>query len=326
MKALLGCALLALTALGSAGARATAEPYPTHAVTFIVPFTAGGSTEFLARLLGQRLEQRLGKPFVIENRPGGGGVVGALSVARAAPDGHTILMAPSSVIAINVALHKKLPYDPAADFVPIALVAATPFVLVVTPSLSAQSVRDLIALAKASPGRLAFASAGLGTPHHLFAELFKSSTGIELTHVPYRGSVPALTDIAAGHVQLMFCDVPPALSLVNDGKVRALGVSTKERVVALPQLSPIAEQGVSGFDAASWQMVVAPAGTPKEIVERLHAEIKDLMLQADIRDHAAKMGVLPIDTPSVASLRIFVQTEIARWGKVVEQAGIAGSQ
>jgi tripartite-type tricarboxylate transporter receptor subunit TctC len=326
MKALLGCTLLALTALGCADARATAESYPTRAVTFVVPFTAGGSTEFLARLLGQRLEQRLGKPFVIENRPGGGGVVGAVSVARAPPDGYTILMAPSSVIAINVALHKKLPYDPLADFVPLALVAATPFVLVVAPSLPVQSVTDLIALAKASPGRLAFASAGLGTPHHLFAEMFKGSTGVELTHVPYRGSVPALTDIAAGHVQLMFSDVPPALGLVNDGKVRALGVSTKERLAALPQLFPIAEQGVSGFDAASWQMVVAPAATPKEIVERLHAAIKDVMLQADIREHVAKMGALPIDTPSVANLRIFIQTEIARWGKVVEQAGIAGSQ
>jgi tripartite-type tricarboxylate transporter receptor subunit TctC len=229
-------------------------------------------------------------------------------------------------MAINVALHKKLPYDPAVDFVPLALVVATPYVLVVTPSLPAQSVADLVALAKAKPGQLAFASAGLGTPHHLFAQLFKSSTGIEMTHVPYRGSVPALTDVAAGHVSLMFCDIPPALSLIKEGKVRALGVSTKERVAALPHLSPIAEQGVIGFDAASWQMVVAPAATPKDIVERLHTEIKEFTRQAEIRDHASSMGVLPIDTPSVASLQVFVQAEIARWGKVVEQAGIAGSQ
>jgi tripartite-type tricarboxylate transporter receptor subunit TctC len=235
-------------------------------------------------------------------------------------------MAPSPVMAINVALHKKLPYDPAVDFVPLALVVATPYVLVVTPSLPAQSVPDLVALAKAKPGQLAFASAGLGTPHHLFAQLFKGSTRIELTHVPYRGSVPALTDVAAGHVQLMFCDIPPALSLIKEGKVRALGVSTKERVAALPHLSPIAEQGVIGFDAASWQMVVAPAATPKDIVERLHTEIKEFMRLAEIREHASKMGMLPMDTPSVASLQVFVQAEIARWGKVVEQAGIAGSQ
>jgi tripartite-type tricarboxylate transporter receptor subunit TctC len=239
MKTLLGYALLAVVGLGAAGIGANAESYPTRPVTFVVPFAPGGGTEFLARMLGQRLEHRLGKPFVIENRAGGGGVIGALSVARAAADGYTILMAPSPVMAINVALHKKLPYEPAADFVPLALVVATPYVLVVTPSLPAQSVADLVTLAKAKPGQLAFASAGLGTPHHLFAQLFKSSTGIEMTHVPYRGSVPALTDVAAGHVQLMFCDIPPALGLIREGKVRALGVSTKERVAALPIFRPL---------------------------------------------------------------------------------------
>jgi tripartite-type tricarboxylate transporter receptor subunit TctC len=326
MKMLLGFSLLALMAAGAAGTSAHAQTYPARPVTFVVPFAPGGGTEFLARLLGQRLEQRLGKPFVIENRPGGGGVTGALSVARAAPDGYTILMAPAPVMAINVALHKKLPYDPAVDFVPIALVVATPYVLVVTPSLSVQSVADLVELAKAKPGQLAFASAGLGTPHHLFAQLFKSMTGVEMTHVPYRGSVPALSDVAAGHVQLMFCDIPPALGLINEGKVRGLGVSTKERVAALPGIPSIAEQGLAGFDAASWQMVVAPAATPEDIVQRLHAEIKDFMVQPEVKEYASTMGLLPIDTPSVPSLRVFVQTEIARWGKVVEQAGIAGSQ
>jgi len=326
MKMLLGFSLLALMAAGAAGTCANAQTYPARPVTFVVPFAPGGGTEFLARLLGQRLEQRLGKPFVIENRPGGGGVIGALSVARAAPDGYTILMAPSPVMAINAALHKKLPYDPAVDFVPVALVVATPYVLVATPSLSVQSATDLVELAKAKPGQLSFASAGLGTPHHLFAQLFKSMTSVEMTHVPYRGSVPALSDVAAGHVQLMFCDIPAALGLINEGKVRGLGVSTKERVAALPAISSIAEQGLAGFDAASWQMVVAPAATPEDIVQRLHAEIKDFMVRPEIKEYAFKMGLLPIDTPSVPSLRVFVQTEIARWGKVVEQAGIAGSQ
>ena len=318
--------LIALAVVVGTPAGAQAQTYPTRPVTFVVPFAPGGGTEFLARLLGQRLEQRLGKPFVIENRPGGGGVTGAVSVARAAPDGYTLLMAPAPVMAINVSLHKKLPYDPAADFVPLALVVSSPYVLVVTPSLPVQSVSDLIALAKDKPGRLAFASAGPGTPHHLFPELFKSMTGIEMTHVPYRGSLPALTDVAAGHVQLMFSDVPPALALINEGKVRALGVSTKERVAALPHLAPIAEQGVAGFDAASWQMVVAPAATPKDVVERLHAEIKAFMVQPEIKEQVFKMGLLPVDTPSVANLQIFVRTEIAQWSKVVQQAGIAGSQ
>jgi tripartite-type tricarboxylate transporter receptor subunit TctC len=253
-------------------------------------------------------------------------VTGAVAVARAAPDGHTILMAPSPVMAINVTLHKKLPYDPAADFVPLALVVLSPYVLVVNPSLPVHSVADLVRLAKERTGQLSYASAGVGTPHHLFSELFKTMTGTEIAHVPYRGSVPALTDVAAGHVPLMFCDLPPALSLIREGKLRALGVSTKERVAALPDLAPIGELGVPGFDAASWQMVVAPAGTPKQVVERLHGEIKEFLVQREIRDQIAEHGMLPIDTPSVANLQIFVRTEIARWGKVVEQTGIAGSQ
>jgi len=318
------CALLLAATM--AAEPAGAQGYPTRPVTFVVPFAPGGGTELLARLLGQRLEQRLGKPFVIDNRPGGGGVTGAVAVARAAPDGHTILMAPAPVMAINVTLHKTLPYDPAVDFVPIALVVATPYVLVVTPSLPARSVPDLVKLAKERPGKLSFASAGPGTPHHLFPELFKSMTGIDMTHVPYRGSLPALTDVAAGHVELMFSDVPPAIGMIDEGKVRALGVSTKERVSALPDLVPIAEQGVPGFDAASWQMVVAPAATPPGVVERLYGEIKAFMVQPEIRERVSKMGLIPIDTPSVANLRIFVRTEIDRWGKVVAQAGIAGSQ
>ena len=326
INALVRCSLSAFLAATAAAERASAQSYPTRPVTFVVPFAPGGGTELLARLLGQRLEQRLGKPFVIENRAGGGGVTGAVAVARAAPDGHTILMAPAPVMVINVTLHKTLPYDPSVDFVPIALVVATPYVLVVTPSLPAQSVPDLIKLARERPGQLSFASAGPGTPHHLFPELFKSMTGIDMTHVPYRGSLPALTDVAAGHVELMFSDVPPAIGMINEGKVRALGVSTKERVAALPDLAPIAEQGVPGFDAASWQMVVAPAATPPDVVERLYAEIKAFMAQPQIRERVSKMGLIPIDTPSVANLRIFVKTEIDRWGKVVEQAGIAGSQ
>jgi tripartite-type tricarboxylate transporter receptor subunit TctC len=318
--------LLALAAMGPLGVSAGAQPYPARPITLVVPFAPGGGTELLARLLAQRLEQRLGKPVIIENRPGGGGVNGAVSVAHAAPDGHTLLMAPAPVMAINATLHKKLPYDPLADFTPLALLVASPYVLVVTPSLPAQSVSELIKLAKDKPGALAFASAGPGTPHHLFPELLKGMAGIEMMHVPYRGSVPALTDVAAGHVQLMFSDIPPALALINEGKVRALGVSTKERVAVLPHIAPIAEQGVEGFDAASWQMIVAPALTPEEVIERLHTEIKGFMVQPETKEQIAKMGLLPVNTPSVSALQIFVETEITRWGKVVEQAGIAGSQ
>jgi tripartite-type tricarboxylate transporter receptor subunit TctC len=326
MQGLMRLLLLALLVAGAARDVARAENYPARPVTLVVPFAPGGGTELLARTLGQRLEQRLDKPIVIENRPGAGGVTGALAVARAAADGYTILMAPAPVMAINVTLHQKLPYDPATDFVPLALLVASPYVLVVTPSLPVQSVGELIALAKQQPGKLAYASAGPGTPHHLFPELLKRMTGIEMTHVPYRGSVPALTDVAAGHVQLMFTDVPPALGLIAEGKVRALGVSTKERVAVLPGVPTIAEAAVPGFDAASWQMVVAPAATPKAIVERLHNDIRTVMTERDVKEQIAKQGLLPVDTPSVASLQVFVKAEITRWGDVVHQAGIAGSQ
>ncbi len=326
MEALAKSLLAGLAACVVTAATASAQGYPTRPVTFVVPFAPGGGTELLARMLGQKLEQRLGKPFVIENRPGAGGVTGAVAVARAAPDGYTILMAPAPVMAINVTLHKKLPYDPVADFVPLALAVSTPYVLVVTPSLPAHTVPELIALAKTMPGKLTYASAGIGTPHHLFPELFASMTGIRLTHVPYRGSVPALTDVAAGHVQLMFCDVPPARGLIADGKLRALGVSTKERVAALPNVAPLADLGVPGFDAASWQMVVAPAATPKAIADRLHEELKGILAHSEIRDQVVKMGLLPINTPSISALQIFVKAEIDRWGKVVQHAGIAGSQ
>jgi tripartite-type tricarboxylate transporter receptor subunit TctC len=326
MRALSRAVLLTSLAYAASTQCARAQTFPSRPITLVVPFTPGGGTELLARTVSQRLEQRLGKPIVIENKPGGGGVTGALAVARAAADGYTILMAPAPVMAINVKLHKKLPYDPLTDFVPLALLVSSPYVLVVTPSLPVQSVAELIAYAKANPGRLAYASAGPGTPHHLFPELLKTMTGMAMTHVPYRGSVPALTDVAAGHVQLMFTDVPPALGMIAEGKVRALAVSTKERVAVLPTVPSIAETAVPGFDAASWQMVVAPAATPKDVVERLHSEIKNVMVEPGIRDQIARQGLLPVDTPSIANLNVFVQTEIARWGAVVEQAGIAGSQ
>jgi tripartite-type tricarboxylate transporter receptor subunit TctC len=321
---LAGLVFFAVTGVG-AGAGAAGEPYPARPVTIVVPFTPGGTTDILARLLGQHLEQRLGKPFVVENRPGAGSITAAVAVARAAPDGYTLMMAPSSTLVINISLHKKLPYDPVADFVPVALLVKTPFVLVVHPALPVQSVTDLIGFARDRKGQLSFASVGPGTPHHLFAELFNSMTGIQMTHVPYKGAAPALTDLAGGHVDVMFCDIAPALPLLADGKLRALGVSSKVRVAALPAVAPIAELGVEGFDAVSWQMIVAPAATPRDVVERLHDEIRQIMAQPEISDHFVTMGMIPVDTPSLDDLRAYVKSETIRWGKVVEQAGIAGS-
>ena len=242
---------------------AAAQDYPTKPVTIVIPFAAGGAGDILARILSPRLEKAFGRPFVVENKPGAGGVIGAVATARAEPDGHTIMIAPSPTMAVNVTLFKKLPYDPAADFVPLAMAAQTPFVLVVNPALPIKSVADLIKWVKEQKGKVSYATAGPGVPHHLFAELLKSMTGIEMSPVPYKGSVPAITDVVAGHVPLMFVDLGPALPIIQEGRVRAVGVSTASRHAATARCAAdqrhrerfrrrvLADGGRAGEDAAS---------------------------------------------------------------------------
>jgi tripartite-type tricarboxylate transporter receptor subunit TctC len=317
--------IAAMVAAGlSAGARA--QDYPSRPVTMVVPFTSGGSTEIMARLIAQGLEAKLGKPVIVENKPGAGTVIGSNFVAKSEPDGYTLLMGTSSPIAINVTVYKALPYNPATDFVPLAMVAESPFVLVVNNDLPVKTIPELIAYAKANPGKLSFGSGGPGAPHHLFAELFASMAGIKMTHVPYRGSLPALNDVLAGHIQLMFCDLPPAVGMIESGKIRALGVTPAKRLAALPDVPTIAEAGVPGYSAAAWFMVVAPSKTPKPVVDRLHADMKEVLSSAQTRGQIDKLGLTPLDTPPIATMQDFVKSEIARWGKVVEAAGIAGSQ
>jgi len=305
---------------------AHAEDYPVRPVTIVVPYTPGGSTEILSRMVGQKLEERLGKPVLIENKPGAGTVIGTTAVVKSAPDGYTLLMATPTPMAINVAVYKSLPYDPATDLVPLALLAQAPFVLIVNPSLPVHSVQDLIDYARKNPGQLSYGSGGVGAPHHLYAELFKSLTGIQMTHVPYKGSLPALNDVIAGHIQLMFCDIPPAAGMIQAGKVRPLGVSTKTRLAAFPDVPAIAEAGVAGFDVAGWFMIVAPAETPRPIVDKLHAELKRVVAVPEMKEQIAKLSLLPMDDPSVEEMQRFVKSEIVRWGKVVQAAGIAGSE
>jgi len=305
---------------------ARADDYPNHPITIVVPYTPGGSTEILARIVAQHLGPRLGQSVIIEDKPGAGTVIGATAVAKAAPDGYTLLMATPTPMAINVKVHKQLPYDPAADFVPLVMVAQAPFVLVVNPALPVHSVTELIAYAKQNPGRLSYGSGGVGAPHHLYAALLASMTGIHMTHVPYKGSLPALNDVVGGHIDLMFCDVPPAAGMIKSGRVRALGVSTKARVSDFPDIPPIAEAGVPGFDVAGWFMVVAPAQTPPAIVARLHNEMKSLLATPEVKEQIVKLGLLPLESPSVDDMKAFVRSEIARWGKVVEAAGIAGTE
>lgn len=327
LAALIGCGLL-LAASGHASAQAQELPslYPSRPVSFIVPFAPGGVTTVFARLVGQKLEQRLGKPFVVEHRPGGGGVTAAVAVAHATPDGYTIMMASSTVLAINVTVRKNLPYDPRKELTPIALLARVPFVLVVNPSLPVNSVADLVKLAKEKPGQLSFGTPGPGTFHHLNAEMFKSMFGLQLVHVPYKGSAPALTDLVAGHIQMMFCDVPPAKALIESGKIRALGVTTVQRVKALPNIPPLAEVGIPNYDTASWHTITTTAGVPQEIVDKLASEVRAIMSEGEVQQLLINDGTIPQVSPPPAELRRFVDAEIVRWGEVVKKAGIAASE
>jgi tripartite-type tricarboxylate transporter receptor subunit TctC len=315
---------VALPALAAGAVRAEdPDAYPTHPVTFVVPFATGGGTDSLARLLSPKLQDQLGQPFQVQNRPGEGTIIATNFVAKSPADGYTIMMGVST-IAIDVTLYKKLPYDPSKDLSLVALVASVPFVLVVNPSLPVYSVTDLIELAKQKP--LSFGSGGIGAFHHLAGELFANMTGVKLTHVPYRGTVPALTDVAGGYIQLMFTDLGPAQQLIGSGKLRPLAVTTKTRLAALPNVPSLDEAGVPGFDLAAWQGVIAPAGTPREIVVKLNARINALVATPDLRGRINDLGMNPIGTGDSDELASFLQAEIARWGKIVETAGIAKSE
>jgi tripartite-type tricarboxylate transporter receptor subunit TctC len=318
-------AIAAILLSAAAGPAARAEEFPTHPVTIVVPFTPGGAGDILARMIGQKLEPKWGKPIVVENKPGAGGIIGANTTLKAAPDGHTLMIAPSSTMAVNVTLYKNLPYDPATDFVPLALAAQTPFVLVVNPDVPAHNVRELIDYVRSKNGAVSYATAGAGVPHHLFAELLKSMTGIKMSPVAYRGSLPGLNDVVAGHIPLMFVDLGPSLGLIRAGKVRPLGVSTAARLASLPEVPPIADT-VPGFDAASWQILVAPAKTPRPVIDKLHTDLQAVLAMHDVQQVITKSGMGLMAPRSVEALQAFIKSEIARWGDVVRQAGIAGSQ
>jgi tripartite-type tricarboxylate transporter receptor subunit TctC len=314
---LIGCALAAGTAV-----LASAQDYPNHQVTFVVPFAPGGGTDILGRLVGQKLTDRFGKPFVVENRPGAGTATAAAQVAKAAPDGHTIMMATSGTMVHNAIIHKKLPYDPPKDLKLAALVSHVPFVLVVNNDLPVKSVADLLKLAKER--KLSYGSGGAGAFHHLLGELFKSQFGIPMTHVPYRGTLPALNDVIAGHIQLMFSDLAPAYPLIKAGKLRALGITTAQRAASAPELSPLAEVGVPGFDWAAWQSVAVPSATPKDITDKLNVAINAAIAQPDVTKQLSSLQFIPVGKGTPEELDRFVKSEATRWGKVLTQAGVAG--
>jgi tripartite-type tricarboxylate transporter receptor subunit TctC len=309
-----------LAALLVAPAAVQAQQWPAKPVRFVVPFPAGGTTDILARLVGQHLSETLGQQFVIENRAGAGGNVGTEAVAKADPDGHTILMATIGTHSINPSIYAKLPYDPVKDFAPVSLVALVANVLVVHPSVEAKNVQELIALSKRTPGKLNFGTPGNGTSGHLSGELFKSLTGADLTHIPYRGSAPMLQDLLAGQVQLSFDNLPSALPHIRAGALRALGVTTPERWPAAPELPTVAEQGVPGYNATAWFAVYAPARTPPAIVTRLSQEIdrgiKTPALAAKMREQGAE----PVGGPP-DELAAFMASELQKWAKVAKEAG-----
>ena len=257
---------------------------------------------------------------MVENRPGAGQQVGVNAVAKAPPDGHTLLMATSSAMAVNPTLYKKIAYDPVKDFLPIAMVAHLPFILVVNPALPINSVADLIKYAKENPGKLSFGSGGVGASHHLYGEMFKSLTGVQMTHVPYRGTVPALNDVIAGHIPLLFSDPPPALPQIAAGKVRAIGVTTAKRIASLPNVPPIGDT-VKGFDTAPWQMLMAPAGTPRPIIDWLNSETRKAFNAPDVRERFLSQGIaLPLNTPE--QFASFITADSKRWGEVIRRGNI----
>jgi len=315
-KLLLGLAVL-LLATPPAFAQGN---YPTRPIRLVVPFPAAGTTDILARAVAQHLSVVFGQQVVVDNRPGAGGNIGSDLVAKAAPDGYTLLMGTVGTHAINPSLYSRMPYDAVKDFSPVILVAGVPNVLEVNPSLPVKSVQELIAYAKTNPGKLNFASSGSGTSIHLSGELFKTMTGVQMTHVPYKGSAPALTDLVGGQVQLMFDNLPSSIAFIKAGKLRALAVTTLTRSSALPDVPTIAESGVPGFDASSWFGVLAPAGTPHEVVAKLNAEIAKWLATPEAKEKLASQGAIAFGG-SPEDFARHIATESTKWAKVVKESG-----
>jgi tripartite-type tricarboxylate transporter receptor subunit TctC len=296
-----------------------ADGYPSRPVTVIVPFTPGGSTDIMARYEAEVLQRALGQSFVVENKPGAGGSIGISYAAKAAPDGYTLLHAPSVIILLPYVM-KSISYDFAKDFAPIMLTGLTQFALVVSPALPVNSVKDLIVLAKSKPGELTYASSGIGSPHQIFAEEFKIMTSTDIHHIPYKGAVPGLTDIASGNVSMEFVDIPPALPLIQAGKLKVLAVLSARGNPELPGVPPLAET-VPGYDASSWQGFFARAGTPQPIIDKLNAALAADFKRPETAERFTALGIVAQwDTP--AEFATFITEQSAKWGKVIRAAGI----
>jgi tripartite-type tricarboxylate transporter receptor subunit TctC len=303
-----------------AAADAGTGNWPEKAVAYVVPFTPGGSTDVVGRTIAQKLGDALGKPVVVENRPGAAGGVGASHVAKSKPDGYTLFGGTISTHAINASLYKNLPYDPVKDFEPVTLVAFLPNVLIVNPDLGVDSVADLVALLRKDPSKRNFASSGAGTSTHLAGEMFADLIGVPLNHIPYKGTPPAMVDVASGQVPFMFDQMTAAKTMVEGGKLKVIAVTTDKRMSLAPQLPTMAEAGVPGFAMSSWQAIYAPKGTPKPIVQRLNAEIVKILQMSDVREKLSGLG-MEIVGSSPEELARLMSTEIPRWGELVKKSG-----
>ena len=299
---------------------ASAQSYPNRTIRLVVPFPAAGTTDILARAAAQKLTEAFGQSVVVDNRPGAAGNIGADLVAKSAPDGYTLLMGTVGTHAINPSLYSKMPYDHVKDFVPVVLVAGVPNVLVVNPALPVNSVADLIKLAKDKPGQINFASSGSGTSIHLSGELFKTMAGVDITHIPYKGSSPALVDLIGGQVQIMFDNLPSALPQIKAGKLRAIAVTSLKRAPVLPDVPTISESGLPGFEASSWFGVLAPAGTPAPIVARINAEVNKWLQTADARERLLSQGAEAAGG-SPEQFANHIRAESEKWAKVVKASG-----
>jgi tripartite-type tricarboxylate transporter receptor subunit TctC len=317
------CILLGLFLLGmgSAAAEDLPKQYPERSIKILVGFAAGGGTDVAARIVAQKLAETIGQSVVVENRPGASGMIAAETVAKSGADGYTLMMGTQTTLAVAPALYRKFSIDATRDFVGVAKAGVSPLVLVVHPSVPARSVMDLIALAKASPGTINFGSGGLGTTPHMAGELFSIQAGIKMVHVAYRGEAPAINDLLGGQLHLIFANLSAVIGNVKAGSLRALAVTSAQRAATAPEIPTVAEAALSGFEAATWFALVAPAGTPREIVRRLNTEVTQLVTQPDVRQRFADLG-MTIDAGTPDALDAYIKSEILKWSKVIKEADI----
>ncbi len=323
---------LTATALAAAAFAFVQQPsaradYPTRQITIMPLLAPGTGLDVVVRLYAEQLSQAFGKPVIVENKPGSAGLVGVAALKAATPDGYTLMVATSAVMAIRPTTLKQKSYDAQKDFIPLSLYVKSPFILVVNPALPIHSVADMIKYVKERPGQLSYSSSGVGGAPHLSLEYMNQRFGLDLTHVPYRNSPQSIADVAAGHVALAFAEAGASLPLINAGKLRALAVSSATRIPTAPEVPPFAEAAnAPDFEAVSWHVLLAPAGTPKEAVDRLHAEMKRIMAVPEIRQRIASTGLLPVDSGSVDDMRAYIRAEGEKWGSLVRKLGLEGSQ